>query len=77
MRRDSVNNLDLSFLKNTRLPGNKQLQLRLEFINILDEPYFPNPEVGATTSTFGQIPTTTAAQSNYPRRAQVAVKFLF
>jgi hypothetical protein len=77
VRQDSVNNLDLSVLKNTRLPGNKQLQLRLEFINILNEPYFPAPQVSATNVSFGSIPTTTAAQSNYPRRAQVGVKFLF
>jgi hypothetical protein len=75
VRTDAINSMDLSFLKNTRLPGNKQLQLRLEYINFLDNPLFPGPVVTATTNTFGQI--VASNQSNYARRAQVGVKFLF
>ncbi len=75
VRRDSINSVDFSFIKNTRLPGNKQLQLRLEYINFLNEPYFPDPIVGATNTSFGRITANTT--SNYARRAQVGVKFLF
>jgi hypothetical protein len=77
VRRDAINSMDLSFIKNTRLPGNKQLQLRLEYINFLNNPYFADPVVSATSVSFGQIPTSTAAASNYARRAQVGVKLLF
>src|SRR5262249_2359518 len=75
VRRDSINNLDLSVIKNVRLQGARTLQLRAEFINILDEPYFPAPIVSPTSSTFGQV--TASNQSNYPRRAQLGVKFTF
>ena len=75
VRRDSINNLDLSVIKNVRLHGSGTLQLRAEFINVLDEPYFPAPIVSPTSSTFGQV--TASNQSNYPRRAQLGVKFTF
>ena len=52
-----------------------KLQLRAEFINVLDEPYFPAPNVGATSNTFGQV--TASNQSNYARRAQLGVKITF
>ena len=73
VRRDSINNLDLSAIKNVRLHGSRTLQLRFEFINVLDEPYFPAPIVSPTTNTFGQV--TASNQSNYARRAQLGVKF--
>jgi hypothetical protein len=75
IRRDSINNLDLSLLKNIRFQGSKELQLRLEFINVLNEAYFPFPVVSPTSSTFGQI--VASNQANYARRAQVGVKILF
>ena len=52
-----------------------RLQLRAEFINVLNEAYFPQPVVGATSSTFGQI--SASNQSNYARRAQLGVKVVF
>jgi hypothetical protein len=67
--------MDFSFIKNVRLRGANTLQFRAEFINVLDEPYFPAPVVGPTSSTFGQV--TASNQSNYPRRAQLGVKFTF
>jgi hypothetical protein len=75
VRRDSINNLDLSLLKDVRFSGGTRLQLRLEFINVLNQPYFPAPISSATSSTFGQV--TASNQANYARRAQVGVKLLF
>jgi hypothetical protein len=75
VRRDAINNVDLSLIKNVRFVGGKALQVRLEFINALNEPYFPAPVSGATSSTFGQV--TASNQSNYARRAQVGIKFTF
>jgi hypothetical protein len=51
------------------------LQLRLEYINVLDQPYFPQPVANPTSSTFGQI--VASNQSNYARRAQVGIKVTF
>ena len=75
VRRDSINNVDLSLMKNFKLPGTMELQVRFEFINAFNEPYFPGPVTGMTSSTFGQV--TASNQDNYARRAQVGVKLIF
>jgi hypothetical protein len=75
VRRDSINSIDLSLIKDIQLQGEMRLQLRAEFINAFNSPYFPNPVVGATSSTFGQI--TASNQENYARRAQIGVKLIF
>ena len=75
VRRDSINNVDLSLIKNTKIKGRIGLQLRAEFINALNEPYFPGPVVSPTSSTFGQV--TASNVDNYARRAQLGVKVTF
>jgi hypothetical protein len=75
VRRDSINNLDVAVLKNITIKNDVQLQLRAEFINALNEPYFPNPVVGPTSTTFGQV--SASNQENYARRAQIGVKLIF
>ena len=52
-----------------------ELQLRAEFINAFNSPYFPNPVVGAASTTFGQV--TASNQENYARRAQLGIKLVF
>jgi hypothetical protein len=74
-RRDSINNIDLSLIKDFVLKRDVRLQLRAEFINVFNEAYFPNPVAGATSSTFGQI--SASNQANYARRAQIGVKVVF
>ncbi len=75
VRRDSINNVDLSLIKDVLIKGDVRLQLRAEFINAFNEAYFPQPVSGATSSTFGQI--SASNQDNYARRAQIGVKLLF
>jgi hypothetical protein len=75
VRRDAINNVDLSLIKDVLIKGDVRLQLRAEFINAFNQPYFPNPVVSATSSTFGQV--TASNQDNYARRAQLGVKLLF
>jgi len=75
VRRDPINNMDMSLIKNVRFANGKALQLRLEYINVLNEPYFPAPVTGPTSATFGQV--TASNQSNYARRAQVGIKLTF
>ena len=75
VRRDPINNVDLSLLKSFALPHTMELQVRFEFINAFNEPYFPGPVTGMTSATFGQV--TASNQDNYARRAQVGVKLIF
>jgi hypothetical protein len=67
VRRDPIDNVDLSLIKSMGLGSGMRLELRLEYINAFNEPYFPVPVVNPTTSTFGQI--TASNQDNYARRA--------
>jgi hypothetical protein len=79
VRADTINNLDLSLLKDITLPKGMKLQVRFEFINALNEPYLATGDgqivVNPTSSTFGQI--VASNQQNYARRAQIGVKLLF
>jgi hypothetical protein len=75
VRRDSINNVDLSLIKSTKIHGNIGLQLRAEFLNAFNGPYFPAPVTGVTNSDFGKV--TASNQDNYARRAQVGVKITF
>ncbi len=74
VRRDNIQNVDLSLLKGIKVKQ-VELQLRAEFINAFNEPYFPAPVTGVTSATFGQV--TASNQENYARRAQLGVKILF
>jgi len=75
VRRDAINAIDLSLIKDVVLSGDVRLQLRAEFINAFNSPYFPQPITGATSTTFGQI--SASNQENYARRAQLGIKLLF
>ena len=75
VRRDSINNLDLSLIKDIHLREQMRVQLRFETINTLNEPYFPGPVVNPTAANFGQI--SASNQENYARRVQLAAKFIF
>lgn len=76
IRRDNINNVDLSLMKNTRITENMKLQLRLEAINAFNHPYLPAPST-ALGGTFGSIAGSTANQANYARRIQLGIKFIF
>ncbi len=75
VRRDAINNVDLSLIKDVSFGNGMRLQLRAEFINAFNEPYFPAPVVSQTSATFGKV--TASNQDNYARRAQLGIKFLF
>jgi hypothetical protein len=75
VRRDPINNVDLSLIKGVRLPKGTELQFRAEFINGFNSPYFPGPVTSPVSTTFGQV--TASNQENYARRAQLGIKFLF
>jgi hypothetical protein len=75
VRRDSINNMDLSLIKSVSFSNGMRVELRAEFINAFNEPYFPGPITGVTSADFGKV--TASNQDNYARRAQLGVKFLF
>jgi hypothetical protein len=75
VRRDFINNVDLSMVKDILIREGMKVQIRFELINAFNEPYFPQPAVGQTVTSFGQI--SASNQDNYARRAQIGFKFLF
>ncbi len=76
VRRDNVNNVDFSMLKNTEINERMKFQFRVELINAFNSVYLPAPST-ALGSSFGTIALATANQSNYARRVQIGFKFLF
>jgi hypothetical protein len=76
VRRDSIQNVNLSLLKDIHIKEAMRVQLRFETINAFNEPYFPTPAVNpATPATFGTI--SASNQENYARRVQLGAKFIF
>jgi hypothetical protein len=55
IRGPSLNNFDLSLIKNTRIREGVRLQFQAEAINALNHPQFTNPTTTPTSSAFGQI----------------------
>jgi hypothetical protein len=86
VRRDNINNVDLSLMKNTKINERMRIQLRLEAINAFNHPYFQAPGTTRGSTTFGLVFSQTANgavtavasnQANYARRIQMGIKFLF
>ena len=75
VRRDPIHSTDLSLIKSLGLSNGMRLELRAEFINALNQVYFPVPVSNPTSATFGQI--TASNQDNYARRAQLGIKLTF
>jgi hypothetical protein len=79
VRADTINNIDLSLIKDITIKDDVKLQLRAEFINAFNEAYIATGDgqiiVNPTSSTFGQI--VASNQQNYARRAQIGVKLIF
>ena len=75
VRRDYIKNLDLTLKKDILVREGMKVQLRFEALNALNEPYFPAPVVGASSTDFGKI--SASNQDNYARRVQLGAKFIF
>jgi len=75
VRRDFINNVDMTLKKDVQLRESMKIQLKFELLNAFNHPYFPNPVVSQTATNFGQI--SASNQANYARRAQLGVKFIF
>jgi hypothetical protein len=66
-------NVDMSILKKIRLSESRLVEFRAEFFNLLNNPQFSNPDTNFSSSTFGQISST----SVNPRFVQFALKLSF
>lgn len=75
IRGDNRSNYDFALIKNTEITERKDLQFKAEFLNAFNSPLFPNPNTDPTSSAFGSIRPSN--QSNYARRIQLSVKFIF
>ena len=63
VRTDTINNVDLSIIKNTAI-GTKTLQIRFETLNAFDRAQFAGPNTDPTSQAFGTIRTSTGELSS-------------
>jgi len=75
VRRDFINNVDLSLKKDIAVSEGMRVQLKFEALNAFNQPYFVAPVVSPTANNFGAI--SASNQDNYARRIQLGVKFIF
>ncbi|MBI3682574.1 MAG: TonB-dependent receptor [Acidobacteria bacterium] len=66
-------NWDLSALKNTRITEKTRLEIRGEFLNATNTPFFANPTTDQYSTAFGTIANT----RGYARRIQLGVKLIY
>jgi hypothetical protein len=66
--------IDFSLFKTFALPGQTNLQLRLESFNLFNTPWFGAPNTNVTNAAFGVV---TPTQANDPRNIQIGVRFSF
>ena len=74
LRTPNQNNWDVAVLKNATL-GRERIgvQLRAEFINAFNHPWFGSPDVNPASANYGKI----LSQANSPREIQLALKLRF
>lgn len=75
VRRDFINNVDVSLKKDIEIRESMKIQLKFEMLNAFNHPYFPAPVSTPATSNFGVI--SASNQANYARRVQLGAKFIF
>ncbi len=81
LRGPRQNNVDVALIKQTTIKEGMKAEFRAEALNVSNHPFFPNPNMTATTAQsvqdtgFGQISAST--QNNYARRLQLSLRFVF
>lgn len=73
VRSDSMSNWDLSIFKKQKITEKVHVQIRGEFLNAFNTPYFAAPNTNQYSSAFGKV----TAQYNLPRRIQLGLKLVF
>jgi hypothetical protein len=74
VRENPIENAAISVFKNTRVSGNKTVQLRFELFNPFNTRYYGGPNTTITSTQFGKI---TPNQFNFPRTGQLGLRLLF
>jgi hypothetical protein len=73
LRSPGQHNWDISIIKDTMISEGHRFQFRTEFYNAFNMPQFGGPSSDVTSSTFGQINSTTVN----PRLIQFGFKYIF
>lgn len=73
IRSPGGNNWDLSILKNTRINEKMNVQIRGEFLNAMNSPFFAAPSTDQYSTAFGTI----TATRGYARRIQLGIKLIY
>jgi hypothetical protein len=73
LRAPSVNNWDMSAIKNTQIRERVQLQFNAEFINALNHAQFTAPNTSPTSTAFGQL----TGSYNWQRIIEFGLKIAF
>ena len=70
-------NFDLALAKTTAITESANLELRVEYFNVLNHPEFAIPDANPNSPTFGQITSTGTFRGPTPRIGQLAAKLTF
>lgn len=73
LRGDTLNNIDLSLIKNTSLNERLRLQFRAELLNVTNQVFFGGLDFNPRNASFGRL----TEQVNLPREWQLGLKLLF
>ena len=73
LRGDGHEQLGPSRYKNITFNERARMQFRAEFINLFNHTQFSTPDMGPTSSTFGQV----TAASQWPRTVQLGLKLMW
>ena len=72
-RGTALNLWDLSVSKNFAITEGIKLQLRTEFLNAFNTPFFDNPNLTPNNANFGRL----TSQNNLPRDIQIGLRLVF
>jgi hypothetical protein len=73
LRGDTLNNTDVSLIKNTNLTERFRLQFRAELLNVTNQVFFGGLDFNPRNASFGRL----TEQVNLPREWQLGLKLLF
>ncbi|MGE0105312.1 MAG: carboxypeptidase regulatory-like domain-containing protein [Blastocatellales bacterium] len=73
LRGDSLNLWDLSVSKNFSFTESIKLQVRGEYLNAFNTPFFNNPNTDPRNSDFGRV----TSANNLPRNVQIGLRLVF
>ncbi|MCI0423920.1 MAG: TonB-dependent receptor [Acidobacteria bacterium] len=73
LRRDGMENLDLSIFRQFPILESRRLEFRAEMFNALNHPVFGTPNGNVNSANFGRV----FGIANQPRQIQLALKFIF